>query len=280
MSVRLKLSSIVLMFVSLVIPVLLAGCGSSEAVKELTADDRFKHAKALYDDRDYLEAINEFTVITLQNQGSSVAPEAQYYLAECRFDRGEYLLAAFEYQVLRRNYPASPRVGDAQYKLGLCYYNLSPRSSLDQEYTRKAIDEFQSFVEYYPQNQNVPDADAKIKELTIRLAKKQYDTARLYSVMEYYKAALMSYDEVIEKYHDTEYAPLAYEGKIDLLMSRHHYREAKEEIDRFLAKNPNSVLRNRFETQAKTAEREIQLGNNVESGATPVQRPLPEPPQL
>jgi len=85
---------------------------------------------------------------------------------------------------------------------------------------------------------------------------------------------------VIEKYHDTEYAPLAYEGKIDLLMSRHHYREAKEEIDRFLAKNPNSVLRNRFETQAKTAEREIQLGNNVESGATPVQRPLPEPPQL
>jgi len=280
MSVRLKLSSIVLMFVSLVIPALLAGCGSSEAVKELTADDRFKHAKALYDDRDYLEAINEFTVITLQNQGSSVAPEAQYYLAECRFDRGEYLLAAFEYQVLRRNYPASPRVGDAQYKLGLCYYNLSPRSSLDQEYTRKAIDEFQSFVEYYPQNQNVPDADAKIKELTIRLAKKQYDTARLYSVMEYYKAALMSYDEVIEKYHDTEYAPLAYEGKIDLLMSRHHYREAKEEIDRFLAKNPNSVLRNRFETQAKTAEREIQLGNNVESGATPVQRPLPEPPQL
>jgi len=280
MSVRLKLSSIVLMFVSLVIPVLLAGCGSSEAVKELTADDRFKHAKALYDDRDYLEAINEFTVITLQNQGSSVAPEAQYYLAECRFDRGEYLLAAFEYQVLRRNYPASPRVGDAQYKLGLCYYNLSPRSSLDQEYTRKAIDEFQSFVEYYPQNQNVPDADAKIKELTIRLAKKQYDTARLYSVMEYYKAALMSYDEVIEKYHDTEYAPLAYEGKIDLLMSRHHYREAKEEIDRFLAKYPNSVLRNRFETQAKTAEREIQLGNNVESGATPVQRPLPEPPQL
>lgn len=280
MSVRLKLSSILLMFVSLVIPALLAGCGSSEAVKELTADDRFKHAKALYDDRDYLEAINEFTVITLQNQGSSVAPEAQYYLAECRFDRGEYLLAAFEYQVLRRNYPASPRAGDAQYKLGLCYYNLSPRSYLDQEYTRKAIDEFQSFVEYYPQNQNVPDADAKIKELTIRLAKKQYDTARLYSVMEYYKAALMSYDEVIEKYHDTEYAPLAYEGKIDLLMSRHHYREAKEEIDRFLAKNPNSVLRNRFETQAKTAEREIQLGNNVESGATPVQRPLPEPPQL
>ncbi len=280
MSVRGTLSTAFAAAVVVMMLLSLSGCGSSEAVKELTAEDRFKHAKALYDDRDYLEAINEFTVITLQNQGSAVAPEAQYYLAECRFDRGEYLLAAFEYQVLKRNYPASPRMGDAQYKLGLCYYDLSPRSSLDQEYTRKAIDEFQTFVEYYPKNKNVADADEKIKDLTVRLAKKQYETARLYTVMEYYRAALMSYDEVIEKYHDTEYAPLAYQGKIDLLMSRHHYREAKDEIDRFLTKYPNSVLRGRFEAIGKTAEREVQLGNNVDTGASPVQRTVPEPPQL
>ncbi len=280
MSVRVRVAYAVLTVASFFTLSALSGCGSSEAVKELTAEDRFKHAKGLFDDRDYLEAINEFTVITLQNQGSAVAPEAQYYLAECRFERGEYLLAAFEYQVLRRNYPASPRMGDAQYKLALCYYNLSPRPSLDQEYTRKAIDEFQTFVEYYPKNEHVADADEKIKELTIKLAKKQYDTAKLYAAMEYYMAAVKSYDEVIEKYHDTEYAPLAYQGKIDLLMSRHHYREAKEQIDQFLSKYPNSVLRGRFETLAKSAQHEIELGNNVESGSTPVRRPLPEPPQL
>lgn len=259
----------------------LSGCGgSSEAVKEMTPEQRFSHAKELFDDKDYLDAINEFTVITLQNQGSAVAPEAQYYLAECRFDRGEYLLAAFEYQVLRRNYPASPRVADSQYKLGLCYYELSPKSALDQSYTRKSIDELQAFVEYYPKDPKVPDADAKIKEMTLRLAKKQYETAHLYSVMEYYRAAMMSYDEVIEKYHDTEYAPLAYQGKIDLMMSRRHYREAKDEIDKFLSRYPNSVLKSRFEDLRKKAEREIQLGNNVDSGTTPAQRVMPESPQL
>ena len=280
MSGRVSKSFQWLVATSFVLSLVISGCGSSEAVKELSSDDRFKHAKALYDDRDYLEAINEFTVITLQNQGSAVAPEAQYYMAECRFARGEYLLAAFEYQVLRRNYPASQRVGDAQFKLGLCYYALAPRASLDQEYTKKAIDEFQSFVEYYPKDSSVADADAKIKELTIRLAKKQYETARLYSVMEYYRAALFSFDEVIEKYHDTEYAPLAYEGKIGLLMSRHHYREAKDEIGRFLAKYPNSVLRGRFESLGKTADGEIQLGNNIDTGTPPVRRPVPETPQL
>jgi outer membrane protein assembly factor BamD len=182
--------------------------------------------------------------------------------------------------VLKRNYPASDRVGDAQYKLALCYYDLSPKSSLDQQYTKKAIDEFQTFVEYYPKNPLVPDADEKIRELTNRLAKKQYDTARLYAVMEYYRAALLSYDEVIDKYHDTEYAPLAYEGKVRLLMSRRHYREAKQEIDQFLAHYPNSVLRSRFESLEKTADQEIRDGNNVDSGAPAVQHPVPEPPQL
>lgn len=273
--------SIVVSGLSLVSMLLLSGCGgTTQAVKEMTPEQRFKHAKELFDDGSYLDAINEFTVITLQNQGSAVAPEAQYYLGECRFKRGEYLLAAFEYQVLRRNYPASPLVADAQYKLGLCYYELSPRSSLDQDYTHKAIDELQAFVEYYPKDPRVKDADEKIQEMTLRLAKKQYETARLYSVMEYYRAAIMSYDEVIEKYHDTEYAPLAYEGKIKLMMSRRHYREAKDEVDKFLTRYPNSVLRSRFEDFRKEAEREIQLGNNIDSGTAPAQRVLPEAPQL
>lgn len=75
--------------------------------------------------------MNEFTVITLQYQGSAFVADAQFYLGECRFAREEFLLAAFEYSVVKRNYPASPRVADAQYKLGICYYSLSPRSSLD-----------------------------------------------------------------------------------------------------------------------------------------------------
>ena len=135
--------------------------------------------------------------------------------------------------MVRRNYPASPQVADASYKTAMCYYNLSPKPSLDQQYTRKAIDEFQSFVEYFPANANAADADAKIRELTTRLAKKQYDTARLYSTMQSYRSALFYFDDVIEKYHDTEYAP------------------------RFLDKYPNSVLRGRMESLKKDIDREL-----------------------
>lgn len=246
-----------------------AGCGSSEkATTPMSAEDRFAHAKALYDDKDYLEAINEFTVITLQYQGSAHAADAQFYLGECRFQRAEYLLASFEYGVVKRNYPASPRVAEAQYKLALSYYMLSPKSSLDPQYTKKAIDEFQQFVEYYPSNPLVADADAKIKELTNRLAKKQYETARLYATMEYYKAALVYYDDVIDRYHDTEYAPLAYLDKADLLLSRKRYREARETLDAFTARFPQSVLQSRADALRKKLDSASAASGQAEGSAT------------
>jgi outer membrane protein assembly factor BamD len=235
----------------------LSGCGSTETATNLTPEQRFARAKELFDKGDYLEAINQFTVITLQYQGSTFAGDAQFYLGESRFERGEYLLAAFEYGLVKRNFPASPRVPDAQYKLALSYYKMSPKSSLDQQYTRKAIDEFQSFVEYYPSNPKAADASEKIRELTTRLAKKQYETAQLYTAMEYYRSALLSYDVVIEKYHDTEYAPLAYLGKADLLMSRGRYSEAKKEIDAFLQHYPNSVFRGKAESLQQRVEKEL-----------------------
>ena len=253
--------------VACTVALLLAVCGGGEVTKVMTVEERFAHAKALFDKGDELDAINEFTVITLQYQGSAFAADAQYYLGECRFQRDEYLLAAFEYSVVKRNYPASPRVADAQFKLGLCYYALSPRSALDQQYTRRALDELQSFVEYYPSHEKAVEAEARIKDLTVRLAKKQYDTAKLYRTMEFYRAAVYYFDDVIEKYHDTEYAPLSSIEKVELLMGRDRYTEAAAEAKRFMERYPNSVLRGRMETLKKNIDEELSSGSPLSGPA-------------
>jgi outer membrane protein assembly factor BamD len=245
------------------------GCGSSAPSAAATPEERFARAKELFDKQDYLAAISEFTVLTLQYQGSAVAADAQFYLAECRFNRGEYLLAAYEYSVQKKSYPASPRVPEAQYKLGLSYYNLSPRASLDQQYTKKAIDELQTFVEYYPANPLAPEADKKIKELNTRLAKKAYEAGQLYATMEYYKAALLAYDIVIEKYHDTEYGPLASLGKVEIYISRNRYKDADAEVQKFIDRYPNSVLRGRADDLKKTIDKELLRSKKTGSAAVP-----------
>ncbi len=219
-----------------------AGCGSSGEVANLGAEERFQLGKQEFDDGDYLDAIRDLQIVKLQYPGSSVADDAQYYMGEAHFNRGEYLLAVEDFRALKRNMAASPLVPAAQYKTAMCYYMLAPRPELDQTYTRQAIDEFQAFVEYYPLDERRADAETKIMELNGRLAEKLFDTAEQYMKLSYYRSAGVYFDFVIQKYHDTPLAEPAHLGKIRTLISRNRAAEAREEIDRFIEKYPESAL--------------------------------------
>ncbi len=218
----------------------LTGCGSSEPIEQLSAEKRFAVGMRLFNNEDYLDAIEDFKIVTLQFQGSSVADAAQYYLAECRYKREEYILAAYEYETLLRTMPTSSYAAKARYKRALCYYRLSPPSYLDQDYTRKAIDEFQAYIEYSPTDSLVHDAEAKITELNTKLAKKDYDDGVQYMKMDYYRAAVVYFESVLEKYHDTPYAELAQLKKSEALSMRKKYADAMTELETFYKKYPNS----------------------------------------
>lgn len=227
---------------------MLQGCSSSDVVQSFSAEERFEEGMQKFNDEDYLEAIQDFNAVLLQYPGSSVADDAQYYLAEARFHRGEYLLASYEYEALKQNMPASPFVPSATHKFGLCYYHLSPKPSLDQNHTKKAIDAFQNFLEYFPTHELAQDAETKIHELNNRLAKKDYETAILYMKMENYKAAILYFDIVLEKFHDSQYAEQAHIGKIEALIARKKYSDAKIEIEKFRSKFPGSEYKNTIQT--------------------------------
>ena len=208
----------------------------------------------------------------VQFPGSSVADSSQFLLAECRFQREEYLLAAEEFLSLKRNMSTSNLISKAQFSIALCYYNLSPRSSLDQRYTTRAIDEFQAFVEYYPTDELVQQANAKIQELNERLAKKDYDTAELYMTMGRYRAAAVYFESVAEKYHDTPYAERSLVGTIRSLVARKKYADAKEDVKKFNEKYPSSSLRDDVASLGRTIDEHLRE-NTVTSQNTQKKRP-------
>lgn len=236
-----------------VIILLAAGCGRRELTLDLSAEERFQRGMQNYEAEQYVRAIDEFRIVVRQFSGSDYADDAQFYMGMSYFNRGEYILAAHEFETLVNIMSASPLVPEAQYKLALSYYNLSPRFDLDQENTRKAIDEFQTFVDFFPTHERVPEAEQKIVEMNEKLARKQYENGRLYMRMRYYRAATRYFELVIERYHDTQYAELAFIGKIEALMERNMYEEANETVQRFLRQFPNSDQRSR----AQTLERRI-----------------------
>jgi outer membrane protein assembly factor BamD len=229
-----------LMFFALIA---LSGCGSKESTKQLSAEERFELGMKYFNKEDYLDAIEEFKVVALQFQTTKYADAAQFYLAESRFKREEYVLAAFEYDVLLRTMPSSPYASRARFQRATCFFELSPKSYLDQEYTKKAIDEYQAYLEYFPTDSLVPQAEKRISELDAKLAKKDYENGITYMYMEYYKAATFYFDLVLEKYHDTPYAEPALLKKVEALTDRKRYGEAKEEVDHFLSKYPSSAMK-------------------------------------
>lgn len=221
------------------IMILLWSCSSSIDTVNLSPEDRLKNAIRLYEDEDDEEAVKEFEAILLQYSGSSIIDDAQFYIGKTRFQRAEYIIAAYEFSKLIKNMPASSFVPDAQLMLAECYFELSPNYNLDQAYTKKAIQEFQAFIDFFPLNEKVHDAEEKINLLNLKLAKKDFLIANIYAKMDYYTASMKYYDYVVETYHDTEYASKALYKKIMLLLERERDDEALLDMKKFILLFPD-----------------------------------------
>jgi outer membrane protein assembly factor BamD len=191
-------------------------------------------------------------------------------MAESRFMREEYILAAFEYDVLIRSMPSSNLIARARFKRATCYYELSPNPILDQNYSKKAIDEYQTFLEYHPKDTLVSLAEQRINDLNTKLAQKDFENGMTYMHMEYYKAATYYFDVVLDKYHDTKYAEPAMFKKAEALTNRKKYTEAKETLEKFKEKYPASELK----SDADRLNAEIESGLRTEKTKKPK---TPEP---
>ncbi|NOX88021.1 MAG: outer membrane protein assembly factor BamD [Calditrichaeota bacterium] len=236
--------------------ILILGCAGNRPKPDWSAEQYFSYAKKLFEDEDYYEAANEFTVVTLRYPGSSISDSAQYYLAESHFKMKEYLIAAAEYEKLITNMRRSKLVPLAQFKLAESYYKLSPRPELDQEYTLKAIREFQIFIEDNPTHPLKEEALKKIAELRDKLALKEFKNADIYRKMREYKAALIYFDQVLENYYDTSWADDAMLGKIQTYLDMGDIQAAQKEIEKFKDQFQGSELIKKVESLAKKIQNE------------------------
>ena len=220
--------------------------GGSSTVDNIDDPEKaFFVAKSLYDKQDYLDAIDEFTTIKLKFSGSSIIDKSLYYLGMSYYKREEYILANYEFGSILRNYPSSKFYEDSKYMLGQCYYGLSPNYKLDQTYTRYAINEFQNYVEIYPNGKYTAKAERKISELKSKLALKEYKSAELYFDIGKYKSALVYYTHITEEYSDTKYADAALYGVIKSQFKKKNYDQVSEAIKKFEDRYPTSeYLRN------------------------------------
>lgn len=220
---------------SLILICLLQSCGSSGG-SDIKTDDPEKAyliAKSRYDKKDFFDAIEDFNFIKLKFSGSNIIDKAVYYLGMSYFKSEEYILAVYEFETVIKSYPTSPVAEDSRYMLASCYYKLSPKYNLDQTYTIYAIGEFQNFIELYPSSKYKSEVENKIRKLKNKLAYKMLKNAEMYFNLGNYKSSIVYYDNILADYFDSDYADDALYGKIQALMIKKKFDEARIEIERF-----------------------------------------------
>ncbi|MDE2245506.1 MAG: tol-pal system protein YbgF [Xanthomonadaceae bacterium] len=91
------------------------------AAAEQTAYD---HAFQALRDGDYAESARRFRAFMAQYPGSTLAPNADYWLGESYYVTQNFQVSLQTFQGLLARYPGSPKAPDALLKVGYCQYEL------------------------------------------------------------------------------------------------------------------------------------------------------------
>ncbi|MBP3943527.1 outer membrane protein assembly factor BamD [Sphingobacteriaceae bacterium WQ 2009] len=185
---------------------------------------KYEEAIKLYEGKKYTKALTLFEDLKTRYRGQSEAEDLYYFTAFANYRLKDYTSARFHFKEFADVYPNSVRAEECRFMSAYCYFIDSPKSTLDQENTSKAIDALQLFVNLYPESERAKEAGDLIQKLRDKLELKAFSNARLYYDMgmsDDYRAAVIAFESVLRQYPDTKYAE-----EIEFLMIKAQYNYA------------------------------------------------------
>ena len=171
--------------------------------KEYTGNDpgeAFAFAREPYDDKSYDNAIKRLGEFKSRFPYSKHTALADLYIANAHFELEQYEEAAASYANFSKLHPKHEQVPFAMYRAGESYWNDSQTIDRDQEYTQKAIDEWQKLVEKFPQNPYTDKARKQIVDGKLKIAKSHEFIADFYCKLEIYHACAFRFLLLAKEY--------------------------------------------------------------------------------
>jgi outer membrane protein assembly factor BamD len=257
-----------LLFV-LLFPVLLLSCSKyQKTLRSADYDTKYKAAIGYFDKKDYSRALPLFEELITVYRGTAKAEQVAWYFARSQYEVGDLMLASFHFKEFYRTFPNSLHAEEALFKNAYCYYLNSPPSSLDQANTLSAIEEFQLFVNLFPESQRVSEANELIDKLRGKLEKKAFDNARLFYDIGEYKAAIQCFNNLSKDFPDTRYREegsflqlkAAYLLAINSIESKkqERFKQTESYCKRFEEQFPASRYKSQTRSIMDICQREIQ----------------------
>jgi len=200
--------------------------------------DIIAYGKAAYERHEYSDAIEFLKGYVTREPTGDKADEAHYYLGLCYFQTNEWPSAATEFLIVINEFAGSVHVPDSHYWLGLSYWKEARGASYDQDYTHRALDEFERFIAQYPDHPRFAEVKTARAEARARLAKKAYDNGRIYAKLGYYTPARSYFRVVQNEFPDTPWNAWAILGEAQAWAKQKYWEESNAALERLAALNP------------------------------------------
>lgn len=162
-----------------------------------------------------VKAIKLYEQIEPTLQGKPQAQIVQFNLANAYYHAGDYLISAYKFERFTKAYPNSQKLEESFFKSAESFYHESPRYTLDQTDTERAIAKLQVYINEYPDGEYFDKANAYLKELQYKIQQKYYEIAKQYHYTLRYKAAISDFDNYLVNYPGSPFKEKAYYYKFE-----------------------------------------------------------------
>ncbi|MDZ4822125.1 MAG: outer membrane protein assembly factor BamD [Flavobacteriales bacterium] len=219
-------------------------------VKSTDAEFKFTKAVEYYESKEYFKALPIFEELIGITRGTDRAEEVYYYYAKCHYGIKDYYLANYYFKQFTKTYSTSRYAEECLFLAAMCSYKLSPDFSLDQTETKAAIDEFQLFLDRYPNSANRDTSNYIVSHLNTKLELKDFEVSRLYVKTEKYKSGIQSLKDFQKTYPNSSYkeeamyliVKAAYQYALNSIESKQaeRFRDSVESYTTFATAFPES----------------------------------------
>ena len=228
--------SLILLFV---LP-FLTGCGDYNSVMK-TADYEYKYeaAKGYYTDGSYRKAAEAFMQVLAILKGTQYGDECLFMLGMSNYRMGDFEAASDYFKKYYQSYPKGHYVELCRYYCAMSYYNCVRDTRLDQTSTMEALNEFSTFLEYYPETQLKAQTQDMIFNLQDKLVEKEFLSAKMYYDLGTYLGNMTSsgcsnYESCVvtaqNALKDYPYASPERKEELSILVLRAKYHLARQSV--------------------------------------------------
>ena len=159
--------------------VLLVSCNEYQNVlKNEDVKAKYDLAEKYYNEGDFKRSNRIYEQIAPKYVGKPQGERVMFFFANTYLNTKNYYLAGYQFERFIKSYPKSDKLQEAVFLEAKSYYKISPKYSLDQSETDKAIGKLQNFINTYPESEFFPEANDMAQELTTKKEKKEFEIAK------------------------------------------------------------------------------------------------------